>query len=166
MFADRRSYGWLSTILALGLAVNGYALEKDKADPLAGRWELNLAKTHYGGGAEPRKQETFTCLTKKEVASCAIKGTRQDGSKVEGGFTAAYDGTAGPVRGIPDVDEVRLERVSGTVATATFSFQGSLVFAYRATRSPDGRMLTVVSIDPVTRRRLKSVVVYDAVEKK
>jgi hypothetical protein len=35
------------------------------------------------------------------------------------------------------------------------------VFAYRAVRSDDGRSLTIVSVDPISRAVLNSVVVYD-----
>jgi hypothetical protein len=137
-----------------------------KPDPLAGHWELNLKKTHYGGGAQRRTQETFACEQKKGGVACTIHSARAGGSIVNAGFTAKYDGTAAPITGLDDVDEIRLERVSDTIASATFSYKGSYVFAYRATRSADGKTLTVVSVDPVTRRRLKSAVVYDLVPEK
>src|SRR5713226_5560151 len=35
------------------------------ADPLIGAWTLNRAKSHYGPGADPRKQETFVCEATK-----------------------------------------------------------------------------------------------------
>jgi hypothetical protein len=44
---------------------------------------------------------------------------------------------------------------------ATFTYNGKPVFAYRAVRSNDGRSLTIISVDPVTRAALTSVVVYE-----
>jgi hypothetical protein len=131
------------------------------ADPLAGRWELNLARTHYGGGAEGRKRETFLCTTTTAGVACTIESLRSDGRVVTGGFTGAYDGTPGPTRGIPGVDHVRLTRVNSAIADATFTFDGHPVFAYRAVQASSGRALTIVSVDPDTRAVLNSVVAYD-----
>ena len=130
-------------------------------DPLSGRWELNVARTHYGGGAQPRQRESFACVPTRVGVACTIASVRASGSKVDGGFIAAYDGTPGPTRGIPDVDHVRLIRISESIANATFTFQGRPVFAYRTVRSANGRSLTVISVDPTTRAVLNSVVVYD-----
>jgi hypothetical protein len=146
------------------LALSAWAAKKP--DPLAGHWELNVKKTHYGGGAQKRTQETFTCLQQKNGVECSIHSTMEGGSKVDATFTALYDGSAARVTGLENVDEVRLERVSDTIASATFIYQGNYVYAYRATKSDDGKSLTVVSVDPVTRRRLKSVVVYDLMPEK
>ncbi len=130
-------------------------------DPLSGRWELNVSRTHYGGGAEPRQRESFHCVHISTGVDCSIESVRAGGRTVVGGFTAAYDGAPGPTRGIPDVDHVRLIKVSASIADATFTFQGRAVFAYRAVRSADGRSLTIIAVDPVSRAVLNSIVVYD-----
>jgi hypothetical protein len=137
-----------------------------RPDPLAGHWELNVKKSNYGGGAQRRTQESFTCEQQRNGVACSIHSTMEDGTKVNATFTALYDGSAARVTGLENVDEVRLERVSDTIASATFIHLGNYVYAYRATKSDDGKTLTVVSVDPVTRRRLKSVVVYDLVPEK
>ena len=130
-------------------------------DPLVGEWALNLARSHYGGGAEVRRKETFTCQRDREILKCTIESVRADGRKLVGTFAAAYDGKPYPAAGIPDVDQVTLQRLSGFVADATFSFRGKPVFGYRAIRSDDGRSLTVVSVEPTTRVVRNSVIVYD-----
>ena len=130
-------------------------------DPLSGRWILNVARTHYGGGAEARERETFDCARLGSVVNCRIESVRAGGRRIVGGFSAAYDGPPGPTRGIPDVDQVRLTKVSASIADATFSFQGRAVFAYRAVRSTNGRSLTIISVAPDSRAVLHSVVVYD-----
>lgn len=63
---------------------------------------------------------------------------------------------------LADVDEIRLVRVDASIADATFRFRGEPTFAYRAVRAADGRSLTIVSVHPVTRAVLHSLVVYDA----
>ena len=131
------------------------------ADPLTGKWVLNVGRTHYGGGAEPRKQETFACEADKQMLRCTIKSDRLDGKRVLGTFAAAYDGKPYAATGIPDVDRVSLQRVDDHVADATFTYKGRPVFGYRAIKSDDARSLTIVSVDPTTRTVLSSVVVYD-----
>ncbi len=137
------------------------ATRQPTTDPLSGNWALNVARTHYGGGAEPRQRETFRCTRTDNGVDCTIESQRADGHNVVGGFSAAYDGTPGPTRGIPDVDHVQLIKVNASIADATFTWRGKSVFAYRAVRSGDARSLTIISVDPVTRTVLNSVVVYD-----
>jgi len=132
------------------------------SDALAGKWELNVARTHYGGGAEPRQRESFTCVLAGDQLTCTIDSVRIDGRHVGGGFTARYGGPPGPTHGIPDVDHAKLQRVSATISDATFTLAGRDVYAYRAVRSDNGKSLTIISVDPGTRAVLNSVVVYDA----
>jgi hypothetical protein len=122
---------------------------------------LNVARSHYGRGAKPRTQETFACEAEKEILKCTIKSSRVNGDRLVGSFSAAYDGKPHPVGGVPDVDQVVLQRVDAFVTDATFSYKGRPVFGYRAIKSDDGKSLTVVSVEPTTRTILTSVVVYD-----
>src|SRR5262245_45377138 len=131
------------------------------ADPLEGRWVLNVNRSHYGPGAEPRREETFTCELESQRVRCTIDSSRADGRRVVGTFEAAYDEKPYKASGIRDVDQVRLARIDDHVADATFSLKGKPVFGYRAVRSKDDRSLTVVSVDPRTRVALSSVIVYE-----
>ena len=146
------------TVLCLALVLSATAAS---ADPLAGKWTLNLGRSHYGGGAERRKQETFTCQVDGELRRCTIESVRVDGQQLVGTFSAPYDGKPHPVSGIPDVDQVTLRRLDEFTADATFSYKGKAVFGYRAIRSDDGRSLAIVSVEPTTRVVGNSVVVYD-----
>ena len=92
---------------------------------------------------------------------CVIRSVRADGRAVVGEFAVALDGVGGPVSGIDGVDEVQLSQSRDSVLDATFHWQGRPVFAYRALRSEDGRSLMIVSVDPITRVVLTTVVVYD-----
>ena len=131
------------------------------ADPLVGTWKLDVARSHYGGGAEARRQETFTCRLDKDVLKCTIESVRADGRRLVASFTAAYDGKPHPATGIPDVDHVTLQKLDEFIADATFSYQGKPVFGYRAVKSDQGWVLTLVSVEPTTRVVGNSVVVYD-----
>ena len=131
------------------------------ADPRAGKWALDVARSHYGGGAELRRKETLSCHADREIIKCTIESVRIDGRKLVGTFSATYDGKPYPTTGIPDVDQVTLQSFNEFIADATFSFKGKPVFGYRAVRSDNGRCLTFVSVDPTTRVVRNSVVVYD-----
>ena len=131
------------------------------ASPLLGDWQLNLGRTHYGPNVDRRRRERMTCTTEAEKVRCVIRSTRSDGRKLTGQFTASLDGVAGPVTGIPDLDEVQLRRPSASLIEAIFFFRGKPVFGYRAYQSDDGRSLMIISVDPVTRAAATTVVVYD-----
>ena len=137
------------------------AVQESPAGPLVGRWELNVARTHYGGGATPRTRESFVCVLVAASIQCTIDSVMADGRTVHGGFTATYDGSSGPTFGILDVDHVRLLRVNDTIADATFYAHGHPVFGYRAVKATNGGSLTIISVNPTSRAVLNSVIVYD-----
>jgi hypothetical protein len=136
-------------------------LQSPQADPLVGHWELNVPRTHYGGGAEPRAKETLVCIAAGAGVQCTIQSRMADGRTVRGRFSAAYDGTPGLAEGIPEIDHVRLTKIDAFIVDATFTFQGRLALGYRAVRSVDRRSLTIISVEPASRAVLNSVVVYD-----
>ncbi len=129
--------------------------------PLAGEWRLNLARTHYGPGVDLRRSERFSCAVEKSRIRCVIQSVRANGQELIGRFAATLDGVGSPVTGIPDVDEVQLRRPQNALLDATFLWQGKPVFGYRALQSEDGRSLMIISVDPVSRAALTTVVVYD-----
>ena len=131
------------------------------AAPLLGDWQLNLSRTHYGPNVDRRRRERMTCTAEVEKVRCVIRSTRSDGRELTGQFTASLDGVAGPVTGIPDVDEVQLRRPSSSLIDATFLLRGTPVFGYRAYQADDGHSLMIMSVDPVTRAAATTVVVYD-----
>ena len=131
------------------------------SSPLAGDWELNIGRTHYGPGVDRRRRERMTCASEAARLRCVIRSVRTRGLELTGRFTASLDGVAAAVTGIPDVDEVRLRQRDGLLVDATFLFRGKPIFGYRAFQSGDGRSLMVVSVDPVTRVAATTIVVYD-----
>ena len=101
------------------------------------------------------------CVSIPRGVRCTITSVRSDGKRLVGRFQARYDGASAPVAGIAGMDGVTLRRAGDRAVDATFTGHGTPVYGYRATRSEDGRTLTVVSVHPVTRKPLRSVVVYD-----
>ncbi|GLC25705.1 hypothetical protein [Roseisolibacter agri] len=131
------------------------------AATLAGDWELSLARTHYGPGVDRRRRERFTCTADGPRVACTITGERADGRRVTGRFTAAADDVPSSATGVPGIDAVRLRAAGPSIVDATFLLAGRPVFGYRAYRPADGRTLVVVTVDPVSRAALTTVVVYD-----
>lgn len=130
-------------------------------NPLSGTWVLDTARSHYGHGAERRERETMRCSAADErFFRCEIASVRAGGRRLNGSFRAAYDGRAWPASGIPGIDQVMLSRIDDAIVDATFRSAGRPVFGYRSVLSEDRNTLTVVSVDPVTRKVLTSVVVY------
>ena len=129
--------------------------------PLVGHWRLNLERTHYGTGVDVRRSETFTCDLAARELRCVTHSVRQDGRDLVGEFAATIDAAPAPVAGIPDVDAVELSQPVPSLLDATFFLRGKAVFAYRAYRSSDGASLMIVSVDPVSRAALTTVVVYE-----
>jgi hypothetical protein len=129
--------------------------------PLIGTWQLNLDRTHYGPGVDRRRRETMVCEADGPTVRCVIRSVRAGGLDVTGRFTASLTGNDAAVTGIPDIDAVRLRQPSTSLVDATFLFRGKPVYAYRAFQADDGQSLLIVSVDPITRAALTSVVVYD-----
>ena len=129
--------------------------------PLIGEWHLNPGRSHFAPGVHRRRRELFACAAEAQGVQCTIRSVRSDSQQVIGRFTATLDGREAPVTGMPDVDGVRLRQVDGAIVDATFSFGGVPAFGYRAIRSDDGRSLMIVSVEPISRKALGTVVVYD-----
>lgn len=165
----RRSKFPMRALLAVALSLAGTsALSAQRVVPappavvaLAGDWELNLARTHYGPGVDRRRSERFSCTLQANRLSCVIRSVRADGRQLTGRFVAPMDGTSARVTGIPDVDAIQLRRPSSALLDATFLLRGQPVFGYRAFQSQDARSLMIVSVDPVSRVTLTTVVIYD-----
>lgn len=128
---------------------------------IVGSWRLNLGRTRYGPGVDRRQWERFTCAERSARVECTIQGARSDGRIVRARFAAGVDGAAAPVAGIAGADEVRLRAAGPGVLDATFLLRGEPAYAYRAYRADDGRSLTLVSVDAISRAALSTVVVYD-----
>src|SRR5437773_4253840 len=87
---------------------------------LGGKWELNLARTHYGRGVDRRRREVFSCGPRGEQVRCVIRSVRTDGRVVVGEFATRLDGIGAPVSGIAGVDEVQLSQSADSVLDGTF----------------------------------------------
>ena len=152
---------WLTFVPTLLFSGQGPPIAAPAAPPLVGEWQLNLGRTHYGSGVDRRRSERMSCAMVASELRCRVQSVRSDGRELTGTFAAVPGGPGASVTGIPDIDEVRLQKPSATIIDATFLSRGKPAFGYRAFQSDDGRSLMIVSFYPDSGGIATNVVVYD-----
>ena len=134
-----------------------------QADPLIGRWKLDVARSTYQPGPPPmselRVYEAFGGIGK------GIKGTfnRVDavGRKVTITFSAMYDGKDYKYSG-PDADTISLTHPDPNTLDAILKRNGHVVQRTHSVVSPDGRSRTqTVMGTNVQGQRIDNVVVFE-----
>jgi hypothetical protein len=114
-----------------------------QADPLIGRWALNVAQSRYEPGPAPRSEMRVYEAFGGE--GNGIKGTfnRVDsiGRKVTISFSAKYDGKDYKYSG-PDADSISLSHPDPNTLDAILKRNGHVVQRTHAVISPDGRTRT------------------------
>ena len=102
----------------LAFALFGFAATLVAADPMAGTWKLNPAKSKYSPGPTP----TSATVTYEETAD-GIKRSGEtvlpDGSKTSFEYTAKDDGKDYPVTGSDVYDAIALKRVNDHTVEST-----------------------------------------------
>jgi len=116
-------------------------------DPWLGTWKLNIAKSKYDPGPPPRTPTTI----KREAASGGAVKTTTDGINAQGSpthteSTANYDGKDYPVKGSLSWDTSALKRIDAKTRVIINKKGGSVVRISRQTLSPDGKLITAVSV--------------------
>jgi hypothetical protein len=71
------------------------------ADPFAGTWKLNLARSKYGGPMKPMKEETISILEQGDQRVDTINGVRADGSPYSTKSTLTNTGGEAKIVGLP-----------------------------------------------------------------
>jgi hypothetical protein len=91
---NRRNHmGILCPLAVLLLAGSLFA-----ADPFAGTWKLNLAKSKYGGPMKPPKNEAIFILEQGDQRVDTAKGVRADGSPIS--IQNTFTNTGGEVQSL------------------------------------------------------------------
>src|SRR5690349_5696167 len=131
------------------------------ADPAAGTWKLNLAKSKFSPG--PTSQSAT--ITYEETPD-GIKRTGEtvaaDGSKTSFEYTARYDGKEYPVTGSDLYDGISFKKIDDRTVTATLKKGGKVVSTARRMVSRDGKLLTItVTGTNAQGQKVRNVLVYD-----
>jgi histidinol dehydrogenase len=115
-----------------------------QADPFAGTWTLNVAKSKYDPGPAP-KSGSVTFSSKGDSVKAVIDGVTGTGEKAHWEYTAAFDGKDHPMTGNPDGDTIALKRASATSVETTVKLKGKTTVTNVRTLSADGKTLTVTT---------------------
>jgi|SRR5882724_1766349 len=127
-------------VLALGVPI--MSLSAQAADPAAGTWELNVAKSTFSPGPAP-KSLTRTFEVNGTDVKYSAKGVDAAGKPTLMEYTAKYDGKDYPVAGSPDFDTISLKQVDPATSVATLKKSGKLVQTTTRVVSKDGKTLTL-----------------------
>ena len=131
----------LGLILAFA-AIAIISLPVQAGDPLAGTWELNVAKSTYSPGPPP-KGETRTYEVTGQQEKMTARRIVGEGTPTLIQFTASRDGKDYPYEGWSRADTISLTPVDTFTATWTMKKAGEVVVTGTRVISKDGKMMTI-----------------------
>jgi hypothetical protein len=117
-----------------------------QANPLAGTWKLNVAKSKYTGTSMP-KAMTRTVEAEGDSVKYTYLGTAADGTPISYSFTVKYDGKDYPMTGTAPggVDMIAIKRINPNTYEATQKKAGKVVANTKVEVSKDGKVTTITS---------------------
>jgi hypothetical protein len=123
----------------------GFAATLSAADPFAGTWKMNPAKTKYRVGKAP-KEQAITITEAGSDLNVKIEGIAADGSKISFGYTIpAAGGKGNVVVALPFYDGVSGKRVGPNERVVSYMKGGKAVYTAHSKVSADGSTLSVSS---------------------
>jgi len=115
-----------------------------QADPFIGTWKLNVEKSQYSPGPEPKSQTSVYTVAGKGVR-IRTTGIGADGKPTSQDTTANYDGKDYPTIGNPDYDTTSFKRVDAYTVLIVRRMDGKVVQTATNVVSKDGKTRTVTT---------------------
>ena len=144
----------------LAFALFGLAAVLIAAEPFAGTWKLNSAKTKYKTGKAP-KEQTATIAEAGGDLDVTISGTAADGSAIMSHYTVPAQGGDGKIIQSP-YEAVSGKRMGENEREVRYSKGGKVVLTTHSKVSTDGKTLTVnVKGTDTQGKSVDAVVVYE-----
>ncbi len=128
-------------------------------DPLAGTWQLNVARSTYGSAAPPKSQTTTLRGVDGGLYEL-VERTNADGTTTRWEVTAKYDGRDYPVMGDPSRDTVAMTSPAPGTVDVVNKKAGAVVSRMRIVVAPDGRSRTNTVMDP-SGQKTTAMLVFD-----
>jgi len=126
---------------------------------LTGDWRADLDASTLPAGFPSLRSQTMHLEQMPGKLRCVTERVTIAGTSTRAEFTAAFDGKHYPVTGIPEISGVSLHKYPEFIE-ADFFHDQTPVFSYRMQILKTDDSLIVVSIDPVTRKKLHARIVY------
>ena len=149
---------FLGALLTIGSAVMAAGID---ADPVAGTWKLNLAKSTFGGGPA-LKSQIRTYSQSAQGITLKMTTVSADGKETTTQTTYRLDGKDYPSMGNPDFDSLSGMRIDTNATEFALKRAGKRVGTIRRTVSKDGRTLTLnIVITNANGVQLSQLTVFD-----
>jgi len=129
------------TVAAAALFILFLATAAMAADPFAGTWKLNVAKSTFNSGP-PEKSEMATFTAQDNGLKLVVDGIDGDGKALHGGWAAKFDGKDYPMTGNPNADTIAIKRIDTNAFSELFKKAGKKVASTRLVVSKDGKTIT------------------------
>lgn len=126
---------------------------------LTGNWQADLRASTLPEGFPQLRSQTMDLEQLPDKLRCITERVAISGTRTRAEFTAAFDGKHYPVTGIPEISDVSLHKHPEFIEADFFHGQ-TPVFSYRMWIVKIDDSLIIVSIDPITRKRLHARIVY------
>lgn len=110
------------------------------AEPFAGTWTLNTAKTKYTTGSPP-KNVTLVIEEQGTNLLTTVTGTNSDGSPISIKFTVPISGGTGSIQA-GDANGITSKRISANVRENTYTKDGKEIRTRHIVISKDGKTMT------------------------
>ena len=130
---------FLGALLTIGGTIMAAGAD---ADPVAGTWKLNLAKSTFGGGPA-LKSQIRTHSQSAQSITLKMKTVSADGKETTTQTTYHVDGKDYPSMGNPDFDSLSGMQIDTNTTEFTLKRVGKRVGTIRRTVSKDGQTLTL-----------------------
>lgn len=128
-------------LLASLLAVAAVA---SAADPVAGTWKLNAAKSKFSPGPAPTS-DTRTYVVSADGITMTWKSVGANGQEMTVKSTFKTDGKDYPITGTPNFDTLNLTQVDSHTVRSQQKKAGKVVGETKRSVSKDGKELTLAS---------------------
>jgi hypothetical protein len=130
------------------------------ADPLTGRWEIDLAKSKYDPGPPPKSAVRIQHL-EGDALNVALEIILADGQPGDAQYTAKLDGKEHPVGRDPNSGTIAWTRVDARTLEFRRRRDGQVVETGRLEVSEDGTEMTLASQGVnAAGRKFNDLVVY------
>jgi len=126
--------------IRLTLTFLGFAAAVLAADPFAGTFKLNAAKSKFKTGAPP-KEQTVAITEEGGDLRTVIKGVAANGQAMSSEYTVPAKGGTGKIISGP-WDGVSAKRPSDTQREVNYMKGGQVVYTVKLKASSDGKTIT------------------------